>query len=197
MTIIHTFPSGLTIDLDRPHITEQYAYEKKQIQNQGSLLDFVDRWKYLCPSIRRIYNYEEFDILRKSNLTFYTENYTYKAHVGNEHAIAYMELLSPNVLSTINMFAQGRNVDDPEKRFKNDGYDGTNEARTFQMMVEAGRIDFDKDGYVRLYQPYSPYDICKTLSWYNSFLESQKNEQYRKSREERRERRNAEKQTNN
>lgn len=199
MTIIHTFPSGLEIDLDRPHISEQYAYEKKQIQNQSNLLDFVDRWKYLCPSIKYFYKYEEFDILRKSSLAFYTENYTFKAHVGNEHAIAYMELLSPNVLATLNMFAQGRHIDDyPENKFKNDGYEGTNEVRTFQMMVEAGRIDFDKDGYVRLYSPSSPYDICKTLSRYNSFLESRKNEEYRKSREERRERReNAEKQTNN
>lgn len=181
--IIHTFPSGLAVDLDRPHISEQYAYEKKQINNHDDLCVFIERWCHFCPSIRRIYNYEEFDKLRNSNLTFYTENYTYKANLGNEYAISYMELLHPHVLTTIYMFSKGSHIDDPERKFKNDGYDGLNEARTFQMMVEAGRIDFDKDGFVRLYRPSSPYDFCRQLENYYELKEHEE-------RRERRERKN-------
>jgi hypothetical protein len=169
--LIHTFPSGLTIDLDRPHISEQYAYEIKQINNHDDLSRFQERWQYLCPSIRKCYDYEEFDKMRKGNLRQYTENYVYPANKGNEWAISYLELHSPNVLSTIKAFALGTHIHDSEQKFKTDGYNGPDEALTFKKMVDAGRINFDKDGFVRLYQPSDPYEVCRTIERYNSHLE--------------------------
>jgi hypothetical protein len=193
--IIHTFPSGLTIDSDNPYITSQYCDEKKKITDYNSLCEFQERWWCLCPTIRKIYKYEKFDELRKSNLAFYTENYIHPGNEGNEWAIAYMELCDPSTLSIIRMFARGSHIHDPEQKFKTDYYDGPDEALTFKLMVEAGRIDFDKEGFVRLYQPYSPYDICQTIYRYNSFLENKKrrkeDEEHRIQRDERRKARSA------
>lgn len=151
--IIHTFPSGLTIDTDYPFISQKYGRELRQVNNNSELAGFQDRWKYLCPSIRCIYDYDYYITFRNCNLAYYTVHITKASRDGDRKARNYEQLLSPNVLGHLKLYTQGTHIHDRKKRFMTDGYDGPDEATTFKKMLDGGRIEFNDDGYVVLYGP--------------------------------------------